>query len=183
VPAIGRRSARREVAGGFPAAPARGPAGGGEIPPLVQWRVVQPSDETPRSAGARLPARDHDVDRRVAPAPPRLSLPARRPHLASAGATDGADLVERPGGSDASALAGLSLRLVPPEEAARRLAPAGDANGRRERAPGAWSEAAARREQQPSAANPALDIDRIVERVQRELNRRERFERERKGLF
>jgi hypothetical protein len=181
VPAIGRRSVRREVAGGFPAAP-RGPVGGGEMPPLVQWWVVRPSSEAPESAGARLPAPDHDADRRVAPASPERSLPAG-PRLPLRGAADGADLVGWPGGSEANARAGLSLRLVPPEEAARRLAPEGDANGRREHAAGARTEAVARREQEPSAANAAFDIDRIVERVQQELKRRERFERERKGLF
>jgi hypothetical protein len=191
VPAIGRRPVRREVAGGFPAAP-RGPVGGGEMPSLVQWWVVRPSSEAPESAGAQLPAPDHDADRRVAPASPERSLPAGL-HLPLRGATDGADLVRWPGGSEANARAGLSLRLVPPEEAARRLvppeeaarrlAPEADANGRRKHAAGARTEVGARREQQPSAANAALDIDHIVERVQQELKRRERFERERKGLF
>ena len=143
-----------------------------------------PSDDAQRRAGARLRASDRDGDLRVAPALPAPAAPGSpsRPGTRRQ-ATDGADLVERLGAADAGALAGLSLRLVPPEEATRRLAPGGDANERRERAPGARSEAAARREPPPAAANPAIDIDRIVERVQRELKRRERFERERKGLF
>ena len=75
------------------------------------------------------------------------------------------------------------MRLVPPEEAARTLAPGDDAMGRRDGAPGARSEAGVRRESPPSTAKPAIDIDAIVDRVQRELKRREQFERERKGLF
>ena len=94
-----------------------------------------------------------------------------------------ADPVARVGAADAIALAGLSVRLVPPEEAARRLAQHDDAKGRRDGAAGARSEAGARRDFAPAAAKPAIDIDMIVERVQRELKRREQFERERKGRF
>ena len=97
-------------------------------------------------------------------------------------ATADADLAERHGASEASALSGLSVRLVTPEEAARRLAHNEDATGR-DGAPGAPSEAGARRASPPGAAKATIDIDVIVERVQRELTRRERFERERKGLL
>jgi hypothetical protein len=71
---------------------------------------------------------------------------------------------------------------VRPDEAARRLAQR-DGVQARDEAAGARSTAGDRRGFPPSAARTAIDIDVIVERVQRELKRRERFERERKGLL
>jgi hypothetical protein len=134
-----------------------------------------------------LRASDGDGDLHAAPAPPALwaepPLPAHRTDPTPDRRTPGSDLVERLGASEAIPLPGLSLRLVPPEEAARRLALDDDASGRRDEAQSAGSEAGARREFPPTPARPAIDIDAIVERVQRELKRREQFERERKGLF
>jgi hypothetical protein len=195
-PAIGRRFARREVAGGFPEAAARRPAGAGEgaaawpTAALVRWRPVddRPSDHGHRRTGAAGPqGSERDADLQVAPALPARwaepPLPAHRTGPMPDHGTAAADRVERSGAPDAIALSGLSLRLVPPEEAMRRLAQDENAKGRGDRAPGARSEAGARRDPPPSSAEPALDIRAIVDRVQRELKRREQFERERKGLF
>jgi len=132
-------------------------------------------------------ARDGDGDFQTAPALPALRaeppLPANRTDPTPERRTPGFDLVERLGASEAIPPLGLSVRLVPPEEAARRLALDDDAIGRREEAQSARNEAGARRELPPAPARPAIDIDAIVERVQREMKRREQFERERKGLF
>ena len=195
VAAIGRRFARREVAGGFPEAASRGPAGGAENPaapptaPLVRWRVVdgRPAADAQLRAGARLRTSDGDSELRTVPALPALRadspLPPQRTDPILDRTTPGVELVERPGASEAIPPPGLSVRLVPPAEAARRLAVGDDANGRRAEAQSTRSEPLARREFPPAPARPAIDIDAIVERVQRELKRREQFERERKGLF
>ena len=83
VPAIGRRFARREMAGGFPEAPSRGPGGretpaARPMPPLVRWRASRPSDD----AYARRRASDGNADLPTAPALPALwagpALPAHR---------------------------------------------------------------------------------------------------------
>jgi hypothetical protein len=190
-PAIGRRFARREVGGGFPEIP---PPGRRETPaapptaPIVQWRAVDGdgSDDAPRRAGARLRASQRHENAEVAPALPVLRveppLPGQWTGPTPGRVASGADLLNRLGPTEASAPAALSLRLVPPEEAARRLAQ-GDDGKARDDAAGARTEAGAGRGSAPSAAKAAMDIDVIVERVQRELKRRERFERERKGLL
>ena len=191
VSAIGRRFARREVAGGLPAALSRGPAGAGEVPaaPPVRWRVVDGrlADHAPRRAGAMPRASDVAGNRQTAPALPALRaeapLPAHRSVPTPERRTAVADRVERPGAAGALELPGLSLRVVPPAEATRRLALGDDSNGPRGQARSAPGEAGARRQLPPAPAQPALDIDMIVDRVQRELKRRERFERERKGLL
>jgi hypothetical protein len=194
VPAIGRRFARREVAGGFREAPSRGPAGDGAITAarpmamLVRWRAAddRPSDDASWRAGARLPASDLDAHLDLPSDLPVLwaepPLPAQRTGPTPGRAAPGADLVDRLGAPEASAPSALSLRLVRPDEAARRLAQR-DGVQARDEAAGARSTAGDRRGFPPSAARTAIDIDVIVERVQRELKRRERFERERKGLL
>jgi hypothetical protein len=192
VPAIGRRFARREVGGGFPEIPSRALAGGRDLPaepaPIVPWRAVdgERSDDAPRRAGATLRASQRHENAEVAPALPVLRveppLPGQWTGPTPGRVASGADLLNRLGPTEASAPAALSLRLVPPEEAARRLAQ-GDDGKARDDAAGARTEAGAGRGSAPSAAKAAMDIDVIVERVQRELKRRERFERERKGLL